>query len=52
VIRGCDSPEQASPMNLFAAYFLMVFAALIGGGSLLFRYFIIIGPVAIIRFDA
>ncbi|MGE5257086.1 MAG: methyltransferase family protein [Hyphomicrobiales bacterium] len=40
------------PTNRFAAYFTIVFAALIGGGSLLFfGFFIIIGPVTIIRLD-
>jgi len=40
-------------MYRFAAYSAMALATLVGGGSLLFLgYFIIIGPVAIIRFDA
>jgi protein-S-isoprenylcysteine O-methyltransferase Ste14 len=40
-------------MNRFGAYAMMVLAALIGGGSLLlFGIFILIGPVAVIRFDA
>ena len=40
-------------MNRFTAYFIMALAALSGGGSLLlFGFFIIIGPVTVIRFEA
>jgi protein-S-isoprenylcysteine O-methyltransferase Ste14 len=40
------------PMNRFMAYSIMALAALVGGGSLLlFGFFIIIGPVTIIRLN-
>jgi methanethiol S-methyltransferase len=41
------------PVNHFAAYFMMVIAILIGGGSLvLFGAFLAIGPFTIVRFYA